>query len=505
MLVRNATRGSADSAGSATLQVSFRSSEGFRARGEALYAPPMGVPGPLTVPERQADEYLMFAASSQVVVARSWADAGDGLPVGGQGVIGLPQDEGGVDEFLVRLAPSPDFLYERTEVSEYLVSYGTGADDAREASLRLTELAASVSHEVAHPRASASEDPGSPILFMQAPVAPYRAVRHESIGDGSRERPRDILDNTLRIGIAFPRAAPRARQRFERWLLQFCLDRDYGLDVGDRRPNRVRGDWFGTSPHHSRKTTAGVPSSRRPHEAYRPLTFLGPARVGSSAAIFASLQELGAGLSGLSVSALGDVAVINLAVLGAVSEYIVKREGEDEFFTGFDNIDSAIRSSLALPANTGPARPLGRASDYFFLAGRLRVPVTEKQGRHLAVWASWRCGDTDQHKLVDSIGQELSQALQSAVGGRAVGSSETACIYARASRSPAGETRGRAKFGLPVLLSPEMTIIDSPLLTAICESAELRARKLLALNGTRNVDLRISWRERDLGRLSFPL
>jgi hypothetical protein len=292
-------------------------------------------------------------------------------------------------------------------------------------------------------------------------------------------------------------------------IAELAAEHGFGLQVADQRFGRVRGEWWSVLPpdqdrYLERKTALfgwapdGVPA------AAQLVTFVGPARIGSSAAIAADLLARNIGILAVSEASMQEIAFINLmvpiapariataadATTASSCRAIAEGIGQTASACGLTRRQgvrerSRITSSAAADyrvLSTGPVRP--------------RIEETARDSDH-PLWLSWGVPlERDPELRRDVVQLVLTQLLEATdrvVGGR--------IYYYRARVQPSGRVTGRAK--ITVSLVPGIARGDVPsLLSELCPWAQREVAGLLVRDDVplSTIRLRLAWRERWLGR-----
>lgn len=507
----------------------------FRADGPLMVAPLHAVASALVVAPKgenplgyPASDFLRFATNGVVTTVRSWQRAPNRATFWTSSPsLRSANGAGKIDQFEIGVRPNPGFVYNYADSVEYLVTISTEIDESLQATKGLLELAEFVANAAA---SEVDDSLGSPILFMQGPVAGFRQGRLNSIGDGSRERPRSPSSLALRVAIGFSRDHPLSRVEFERKLTRFAIERGYIVNVGDRRPGKVRGDWFDVT---AESDTVPIPAnSKTTVNCVRPICIVGPARVGSTASVLRILSALKTGLVGISVSAFHDIAVIHLVLpaterrpgngstafdlnplladIGSTTEFPENAAADAGSSISSALIALARDSSAELDAFSvaaAEALDLSTCNDYLLVAGRKRCRIGDVQPvSAYSVWVYWEVEATklSPEELIDACQTALGECVGAINGSTPVARIDADCDYVRVTSGTNGRARGRAKFAVPHF-GGHLNLPAHALLSKVCRSAELRAREILRSGrdkdaGTVSVDLRIVWRERWLGR-----
>lgn len=240
----------------------------------------------------------------------------------------------------------------------------------------------------------------APLLSIQCPV--QRPVE-SNVEPGYRKMP-PSSSLSVRFAIALDAPSVAERMRLAAHLENYCESRGYRMWLSDTRPGYRAGNWF------SIRARARGDEKRRPSWMSRvddrvghvlPVTFVGPARVGSTYAIVSYLQQFDqVGILGCSITALDDLAFVHLQL--AFPERVSRSRatfppdlaispGENplthltrllgHFFGGERDAGADMSRASAL---------VDRAGDYQTLAGPMLRYAPIQRERRMAVWVSWQ-------------------------------------------------------------------------------------------------------------------
>jgi hypothetical protein len=423
------------------------------------------------------------------------------------------------------LRSNPRFLYDDVRLSELLFTIDPSIPEASTWGLAaiLMNLAAKLS--------GAAKDATAPILYMQSPVAPFRAVPKPGRADGSLERPREAAGVVLRAAVGVDAKFPDRRIALEWSMSKFSADHGIGMEVRDRRPGKVRGDWFSVVKHEAdqirtyAEDLAGNDVDTQV-AGVRPVTIVGPGRIGSTATCLALLNSLGAGLCGVSITAAQDIALINLILpdRGVGPKESLERAGPAQRVADHQDLELGLRAvaQTALPTTDRRTSEVSdleeEAADYVLVAGRRRLHKKQRspQGvQRRSRWAIWSSWDVPQRLVTfQMITRCLLEALTVEVetsGGARV---QPQLLYARSRTVGTARLRGRSKIAVETMpVPPELSV--QQYLDELCSRVEARARELLIRRLSQDVgsggispnragallgDVRVGWRERWLGK-----
>jgi hypothetical protein len=492
----------AASAGSAAVMFNVTH---FGAGNGTIPPPPLIDFVPPTETEHVATETLAFHPAAAGFQVHTWAPDTPHKPVAGVSINRIsvsPQMDGSSLSshlYCGSVVTNPNFLYDPANSTEILITlgYDTWQPDYAD-SLMITRLY----HGMA---LAAAADGGVPVLFLQSPVAPFRDPSPKFREDGSGEAPRVANGMALRMLVGLDDANPRKRIAFLQRITEIAKSFGLGLQIADRRFGRVRGEWWSvlapdTAHYAARRgelfpwAPPGVP------EAVQLVTFVGPARVGSSAAIAADFVARNIGILAMSAATLQEIAFINLMVPIAPARLtdaptsghclpIVEGLGQVASDCGLTRRQGVLerRSHIGeTPAidyqvlSTGPVAP------------RI-TPVVEHP-----LWLSWVVPlEHDAAKRPPDVAQlvlaQLCEAGDRVSGGR--------IDYYRVRVLPDGRIRGRAKISVSLLDGTSKARIPA-MLSELCPWAQREVIATLIRDHVplRSIRLRLAWRERWLGR-----
>ncbi|HEX6355538.1 hypothetical protein [Actinophytocola sp.] len=467
--------------------------------------PETGLPAvelvPPTAPDRTAAETLAFHVAGVGFQVHTWipvtpSKQQDGVTTSRIAVRRHETNGHARGMFAGSVVINPDFLYDADHSVEILVTLGhepwrpTYAD-----SLMITLAYQGMT-------AAAAADHGAPVLFLQSPVAPFRDPGRQFRVDGSGEAPRLANGMALRMLVGLEQDNHGKRIALMCALAGLAAENGFGLQVADRRLGRVRGEWWSVLAPDPKRYAARkaelfgwAPDSVPP--AVQLLTFVGPARLGSSAAIASDLLSRNVGMLAVSESSMQEIAFINMVVPLAPAR-IGRARLSSTTLSIADGLGQTA-SECGLTRRTG-VRAKSRvtdsaATDYRVLrTGPMRPPIKEATVDH-PLWLSWGMPLSDALRRVD-VAELVVTQLRAATDRVAAARID----YYRARVLADGHVTGRAK--IAVSLVDGLSETDVPrLLSELCAWAQREsvARLLdddLPLGAVR---VRLAWRERWLG------
>jgi hypothetical protein len=459
-----------------------------------------------------ANETLAFHPAAAGFQLHTWSPATPSKPVGGVSGRRIAVRTRTDDRFPGRqlydgsAVTNPEFLYDPAHSTEVLVTLGYEPWQPDYADALMIALVYSGM------ASAAASDVGVPILFLQSPVAPFRDPPGRFREDGSGEAPRVTNSMALRMLVGLDDSDPGKRLALVRKLAEVASEYGLGLQIADRRFGRVRGEWWSVLPADPARYSAqkasrfawappGVPDS------VQLLTFVGPARVGSSAAIVADFVARHIGILAVSETSLQEIGFINLMVpvsparltgtaLSGTCLPVVEGIGQVASDCGLTRRQE-VRERTRIGASA--------AADYQVLS---TGPVAPRIARPTDVidhplWLSWMIPlEADAASRPPDVAQLVLAQLCSATGWITGGTID----YYRVRALPDGRVKGRAKICVTL---PEGTTRGKipTLLSELCPWAQREVIATLVRDHVplRAIRLRLAWRERWLGRANTPL
>jgi hypothetical protein len=420
--------------------------------------------------------------------------------------------------------PNPTFLFESAVTYEGIVSVEPAPRSIRfDQSIEVRDLIREISR-------IAADVAGAPLLFLQCPAQlPDHSFTSQDVRSCKMTSARRSSALAVRFAIALAR--PSARLRFELTdiLRRYCTERRFGFWLADTRIGYRSGNWFQICVHddelsrRDRKDRAASVDSYAV-EVCLPVSFIGPARIGSTHTIVSFLcQFSNLGVIAASLTTLDDLAFIHLQLSAAGMrrsslQDLNNRLAEPSSWAA--NPSEAIMhihrmlspSSSESPAYIHTSEASGRVGDYQTLAGPVLECTMPDRRKRIAVWFSWQ---------MEGVGLDLAIPLVelfSSFSGVGLGASE---------RAPeAGNTeianleylicrdignsvmRGRGKFSIP---EADMLAMFGgnglePAAVKLCMGLEDAWKASLRRRGVRGVsELTLSWREWWLGHWASPI
>jgi hypothetical protein len=403
------------------------------------------------------------------------------------------------------LAHNPSFLYDSRRSVEILLTLDESSvfptfRDSLMMTLALRQLAW-----------AATEKAKAPILFLQSPVAFHNDPSGSIRADGSGEEPRSPFGLAVRmsVGLADGEAAQRTALITE--LTRFASESGMGLQTTDRRFGRGRGEWWTlVSPDgakykaETQKVTRrvlnvspkipGLVPDRAVDKAYI-MTFVGPARIGSTLAIVSNLLARNVGIIAAAVSALQELAFINLLL--PLSPAKASTNYRHTVSGAFDSIGRIARTAALTPQQGAHRAELGiaNADDYIAVTSGPSelTPDNDRGSSSYAIWIVWEhlrgAGKLDPVDAVRTHMQRLSHVERCSV------------VYRRSRLLPSDHIRGRAKFCIRFDDNDLKPSAAAEELSRLCVEAEARVSEALREKfRDRFIGLGVAWREKWLNQ-----
>ncbi|MFI5589241.1 hypothetical protein ACIA5G_29590 [Amycolatopsis sp. NPDC051758] len=297
------------------------------------------------------------------------------------------------DHYLFRGTARPNltFLAESDRKFEGIIAIADRTNPAKLShGLQVKELIAAISQ-------LAADVVEAPLLSIQCPVQ----LPLEAAGEPENYRVPRSSSLAVRFSIALSRPNAQTNITLAERVVRYCDERGFRLWLADTRPGFRTGNWFVVRDHpprNGRRSRHGRVRREGRIATILPVTFVGPARVGSTSAIVSMLEEFrDVGIVSASVTLLDDLAFIHLQ-LGLVPE--LKRSQLPLQFSRGEDPRSAITAALRGLAEGPHAvvredRLRERAGDYQTLVGPPLAVGRPTQQRRLAIWISWQMERTD--------------------------------------------------------------------------------------------------------------
>ena len=284
----------------------------------------------------------------------------------------------------------------------------------------------------------------APLLSLQCPaqLPPTNSFQESADVGGRRVDPARSASMAIRFRIALDRPRADVRLQIADRLARHCEDRGLGFWLGDTRPGYRTGNWFLVAPHNRKLARARYRRDADLHRAGNaadgclPVTFVGPARPGTTHAILSFLgQYPQIGVLACSMTPLDELAFLHVqlavsgasrARLAAVNSAIAGlRATSDGLAEVLPRIVAVLLAAgpdsppVAPPTREHTERLIGRAGDYQVVAGPALPVVPDSDVRRIPIWISWQMRRSEAglrapllalHRAVDRLGLAPAEA-----------------------------------------------------------------------------------------------
>jgi hypothetical protein len=317
---------------------------------------------------------------------------------------GVVIDDDSTRIFTGAARPNPSFTFESARTFEAIISVGTPEPET--ITFAKSVLIKEVLGYVAH---LAADTVKVPMLSAQWPAQIPAKVRGRPDVHNIRTRdegaPPYSSSQAIRFSMALGESSSDDRMRLAKHLVRFAEKRGFGLWLADSRPGYRTGNWFhicGFDPVVAKESATAGDLDEAPVTMCLPVTFVGPARVGSSSALMSFIESLPfVGVVGFSNVTLDDLAFIHLQLslrgmtrkhIAGANQKLTTRKihhgspmdilGEIFGKLGYEH---EFRLSVA-----NWSELTSRAVDYKTLARNVYPCVPPPPRRRMAMWFSWQ-------------------------------------------------------------------------------------------------------------------
>ena len=277
----------------------------------------------------------------------------------------------------------------------------------------------------------------APLLTLQCPaqLPPTNSFQESDVG-GRRVDPARSSSIAIRFRIALDRPRADVRLQIADRIARHCEERGLGFWLGDTRPGYRTGNWFLVAPHNRKVARAGYrrdadqPRAGNTADGCLPVTFVGPARPGTTHAILSFLgQYPQVGVLACAMTPLDELAFLHLqlAVGGASRARMYSaqravarlRAGGGDLAEALPRIVAAVLPTgsdappVAPPTREHLERLIERAGDYQVVVGPALPVVPDGDVRRIPIWISWQMRKSEAglrvpllalHRAVDRLG-----------------------------------------------------------------------------------------------------
>lgn len=413
--------------------------------------------------------------------------------------------------------PNPTFLFESAATYEGIISIEPAPGSIKfyqSAALRdvireVSRIAANVAH--------------MPLLYLQAPAQlPAQSFIGQDVRSSRVTVVRRSSSLALRFAIAMERPSAALRLELTDILTRYCTDRRFGLWLRDSRVGYRSGNWFQIcvqADDLSRRDRRELSASVDTHavEAVLPITFIGPARRGSTHAIVAFLCQFhDVGIASCSTITLHDVEFIHLqlsvsgirrSALAKINSHLTEHncwatDPSDALMYIHDSLaDTTERSSSHVLAG----QLSEYAGDYQTLVGPALGCTVPDSRKRVAIWFSWQMEGTGEDVAIPLV--QLFKCFSEVGLGPSVSAdgagTETPNLEYLVCRDVGNWIlRGRGKLSIPEVdmlkLFRGMELESAA--ARLCVSIENAWKASLRRQGAHGVsELTVAWREWWLG------
>ena len=411
-------------------------------------------------------------------------------------------------KFVGGARPNLTFLYENGQRFEAIVAISTkpGAltiGDTR----RLRDIVHKVSDIAVN--VGVPERDGAPLLSVQCPVQ----LPPEPDAPSEDARYPWVSSKAVRFSIAAPAPATRSHLDIAERITRFCHEHGYSLWLRDTRPGYRTGNWF---PVLNAEEDAGDRgAAAKMVRSVLPVTFVGPARVGSTRAIVAALRKIRrVGVAACSITLLDDLAFIHLQLVLSGDLTI---DLTDERFVGMDagNFVCDVLCT-AVAYDREHVKVEDRAADYQTLAGP-QIKYAGPGDKRIGIWFSWQMNRSSAG-IKEPI-QTLAAALHTFPGTPS--ERDTTIEYLTCRDLGNAVLRGKGKISVPYEYVSENFSADndepapsqfSVALEDAWKSEVAKREKFKEAKGkddngpgSNTRDITVAWREHWLGHWAAPI
>ena len=413
--------------------------------------------------------------------------------------------------------PNPTFLFESAATYEGIVSIEPTPRSLKSyQSVALRDLIREISRiaaNVAH----------MPLLYLQAPAQlPAQSFISQDVRSSRVTTARRSSSLALRFAIAMERPTAALRLKLTEILTRYCTERGFGLWLADTRVGYRSGNWFQICVHAedlSRRDHRELSASMdmRAVEVCLPITFVGPARRGSTHAIVSFLcQFAGIGIASCSTITLHDLEFIHLQLSVSGIKRSALREINSHFIEhscwrtdpsdALMYIHDTLSAATEEPSSHLLAGELSEyAGDYQTLVGPALGCTVPDNRKRIAVWFSWQMEGTGEDlaiPLVELFKSFSDVGLGPSVSAEGTGTETPNLEYLACRDVGNWILRGRGKLSIREVDMLELFRgMDLESAAArLCVSIENAWKASLRRRGAHGVsELTVAWREWWLG------
>lgn len=411
--------------------------------------------------------------------------------------------------------PNPTFIYESAQTFEGLIGIDAAAREVGEwHGLAIRDL----TKEIAE---AATNLVGAPLLTLQCPAQLPTIVKTRNHDLRTRkEIAAPCSSLAVRFSIALRETSVAKRFELSDRIRELCEKHGFSFWIADTRPGHRPGNWFEVchadgefSPLYN-----GDIRSRQRISTCLPVTFAGPARIGSAHAIMSFLQRYPqVGVVGCAGTSLADLAFVHLqlAIQGVAAErlnrILSKLLDEHSAPARPRKLLRELFKRLGLrpdPVEQAPAAP-DPALDYQTFAGPAFTYRPHLMPDSLAVWISWEIARQDGGLAtpLDCLYRALAKVVPQLPGEtepRSLGDVATVeYLICRATEQSV--VQGKAKLAVPKTVLQRFSAGGAePPASKLCASLEEAWKAQVDQSDMDGVsELTVAWRESWLGHWTY--
>lgn len=411
--------------------------------------------------------------------------------------------------------PNPSFTFESARTFEAIISVGGPRPEQVSFARSLV-----IKEVLGHVSQLAADTFRVPMLSAQWPAQiPVKVRGRPDVQDIMRREeavPPHASSGAIRFSLAIGDWSAAQRMRLERQLIRFVEQRGFGLWFADSRLGYRTGNWFHVRGYDP--TVAGDRADTSdPVTICLPVTFVGPARTGSTSALLKLLESLPfVGLVGFSSTTLDDLAFIHLQLsvrgLSAADLAEANRRLADSVTQHGSPPDVLADVFRALDLHDefethkrGAAELAMRAFDYKTLVRNVFRCTRPPRRRRMAIWFSWQveCEQGGLQHVMRGMHEAFRKTglARTGQGGRAGGEELPNLEYLICRQIDNSLLRGKGKISLPKdIVDDRFKEEDGLERPASRFSMNLEAAWKAELAGTGGfLELTVVWREAWLG------
>lgn len=434
--------------------------------------------------------------------------------VDGQQPAERPEQNAGGWVFHQTTSPNPTFIYESAQTFEGLIAIDPAAHEVYEwHGLAVRDLVREISD-------AASSLVDAPLLSLQCPAQLPTLVKTRNHDLRTRkEVAPPCASLAVRFSIALRDASAAARFDLADRFRELCEKHGFSFWLADTRPGHRQGNWF--EVYHADGEFSplykGDLRSRQRIGTVLPVTFVGPARIGSTDAIVSFLQRYPqVGVVGCAATTLSDVAFVHLqlAIHGVAADrlnrILGKLLGESTTPARPHKLLRELFKRLGLPPDPDGPSPAAQdpTGDYQTFTGPAFAYRAHQMPDCMAVWVSWEIARQQRGLAapLDCLYRALAQVAPRVSPETTGSAGDLATVeYLICRATEQSVVRGKAKLAVPksVLRQFSSGGVELPA-SKLCASLEEAWKAHVDQSGVDGVgELTVAWRESWLGHWTY--